>query len=111
MINLGFKLYLIFLLSFFLHLPARLPILGAIHFDLLLVAVISVLIVLGRDADAPPSRDVGGTSKYLLILIAFMIVTLPFVAWPGSVLRTGAEGFAKAVIFYYFTISLASSEK
>ena len=34
----------------------------------------------------------------------FSIVTLPFVEWPGSVLRFGLEQFIKAVVFYFFTV-------
>ena len=51
-----------------------------------------------------------------MLIIVFMkliyiIITLPIVEWPGSVLNSGMEGFIKAIIFFYFTITLVDTEK
>lgn len=51
------------------------------------------------------------TNKYLTILIIYAILTIPFVQWPGSVIKYGIEGFIKAVVFYYFTVTFVNSEK
>jgi putative inorganic carbon (HCO3(-)) transporter len=104
----AFVLYLVFVSSWFLHLSARLPILGTIRFDLILVLLITALCAvssLETRAGESENRQVG-TRNALLVLVAYCVVTLPFVEWPGSVLRTGFEQFAKAVVFYYFTVSL-----
>lgn len=109
--ELGFKLYLLFMVSWFLHLTSRIPFLGAIRFDLLLAGIlfliIFVLIAQKEEKDFLKSE----TEKYLTLLIIYVILTIPFVQWPGSVIRFGIEGFIKAIVFYYFTVVFVTSEK
>ena len=56
----AFCLYLVFVVSWFLHGAARYPVLGQIRFDLLLAALITLLILLSRReaGDAVPSRAI-----------------------------------------------------
>ena len=49
-------------------------------------------------------------SKYLLIIVCYAILTIPFVEWPGSVLKNNLVVFIKAVVFYYFTVTFVTSE-
>jgi len=51
------------------------------------------------------------TSKILRILCFYIILSLPLVQWPGTVIRFGIPNFIKAVIFYYYTVSLIDTEK
>ncbi|WP_188055521.1 O-antigen ligase family protein [Oryzomonas rubra] len=44
------------------------------------------------------------THKTIILLLGYIIVTLPLVKWPGSVIHTGLENLLKAIVFYYFTI-------
>jgi O-antigen ligase len=105
--NIGLTLYLIFTVSWFLHLPARFEPLGLIRFDLLLVAVIAV-IALQQKPDETAGRSPVG--KWLRILIAYSIIVIPLVEWPGSVVKIGFPNFVKATVFYYFTVSFIRSE-
>ncbi len=107
----AFKLYLLFTVSWFLHLTARLPILGVIRFDLILIGLIALLIVTDKSGYESNPIDSTNTSKKLIILFAWIIISIPFAQWPGSVLRTGIPNLIKAVAFYYFTVSLLDSEK
>jgi putative inorganic carbon (HCO3(-)) transporter len=101
-------LYILFVLSWFLHLPARVPALGVIRFDLLLVLILSVLAVSKKsDDDGGPKTK---TDKLLKVLIAYSILTIPFVEWPGSVIKIGLPNLIKAVVFYYFTIAFIKTE-
>lgn len=106
----AFYLYLLFTISWFLHLSARYPVLGAIRIDLLLVALIAILIVLNKSDNA---KQITSNSSYkiLLVLTAYAIVTVPLVEWPGSVIKFGLPNFIRAVVFYYFTAFLVTSEK
>ncbi|TXG78442.1 MAG: hypothetical protein E6R14_12660 [Thermomicrobiales bacterium] len=106
--KLGFNLYLLFVVSWFLHLGARFPVLGAIRFDLLLVAVIGLILIFNRSGANPVKT---GTEKYLKLLIVFCILTIPLVEWPGSVLSRGLEALAKASVFYFFTVAFVDSEQ
>ena len=107
----GFKLYLLFMVSWFVHLTSRIPLLGAIRFDLVLAGLLFlitfVLIIQKGEKDFVKNE----TEKYLTILIIYAILTIPFVQWPGSVIKYGIEGFIKAVVFYYFTVTFVNSEK
>ena len=40
-----------------------------------------------------------------------MVITLPFVTWPGSVLINNLPEFVKAVVFFFFTTLIIDTEK
>ena len=103
----GLNLYLIFVVSWFLHLGTRVPVLGAIRFDLMLVVLLTVLALASRPTERTPTT---ATDKLLRVLILYAILTIPFVEWPGSVLRVGIQEFIKAIVFYYFTVAFVRTE-
>lgn len=102
----AFNLYLIFVLSFFLRIPSRLPILGALRIDLLLIMAIFIMILIAK----PSPQDRSNLSKYLLMIICYVVITLPLVTWPGSVISKGLPNFIKAAIFFFFTYKLVLDE-
>jgi O-antigen ligase len=106
----AYYLYLCFVASWFLHLGTRIPVLGSIRFDLLLVIVIAALAVAQRRSSEPP-RPLSQTAWALIALTAYCLVTIPFVQWPGSVVRYGLEGYVKAIVFYVFTVRLVTTER
>lgn len=103
----AFFLFMLYMVSFFLRLPARLPILGAIRLDLLLVATIFCLIISSKVKINESSK----ISKYILLLFGCAILGAPFASWPGTVIGTGIPDLIKASIFFYFTFKLVLSEK
>ncbi|HKW50172.1 MAG TPA: O-antigen ligase family protein [Candidatus Eisenbacteria bacterium] len=105
----AYYLYLLFIISYFLHLGARIPVLGAIRFDLGLVVLIFGAIFLAGKRPSQPK--VGSTNTILAILGAYVVLTIPLVRWPGSVLNTGIPNFIKAVVFFYYTVALIDSPK
>ena len=104
----GRNLYLLFVASWFLHLPARLPALGAIRIDLLLVVVLVIIAFINRPKEETAAAT--PTDKALRMLFVYAILAAPFVEWPGSVLRAGIPEFIKAAVFYYFTVAFVRSE-
>jgi putative inorganic carbon (hco3(-)) transporter len=106
--NLALKVYLLFVVSWFLHLPSRVPFLGTMRFDFVLIGILCVFAVVGRDKDGPPASH---TDKLLLVLIAYCVLTIPFVEWPGSVVKSGLPNFIRAIVFYFFTISFVKTER
>jgi O-antigen ligase len=100
------NLYLVFVISWFLHLPARFELLGTIRFDLLLACTLIGITLVKPSSSGPPTQ----ASKALRILIAYSILTIPFVYWPGSVLKFGLPNFIKAVVFFYFTLAFVRTE-
>ncbi|MBZ5555294.1 MAG: O-antigen ligase family protein [Acidobacteriia bacterium] len=107
--NLSFRVYLVFIVSYLVHLPARYSILGAIRFDLILVALIGATLFFSK-----PKRTGEGlslTSKILIVLWIDILVSIPFAAWPGTVIQAGIPNMIASAIFYYYTITLINSEK
>jgi len=107
--RLGFNLYLLFVASWFLRLPARVPVLGSLRIDLLLVLAMAVIAFM---QPRPPTQSTPpATDRILRVLLAYAILTIPFVEWPGSVIKNGLPNLIKAVVFYYFTIAFITTEK
>lgn len=103
----AFRLYLLFVISWFLHLTARVPMLGALRLDLLLIVVLAVLARTGQPQEQLTSGE--RISKSILALVGYAVLSIPLIEWPGSVLGTGLPNFVKALVFFYFTISFATS--
>ena len=105
---LGFVLYLLFTVSWFLHVTARLPALGSIRFDLLLVAAILLIYFIAGE-----KREYSNNPCYkkLIWLILVIIIATPFAEWPGTVIRFGIQNFIKAIVFFFFTIWFVTTEK
>ena len=109
--RLAFILYLLFIASWFLQSARRYPVLGSIRLDLLLVIAISVLCVLAPKRSFNRNLPTWSPARFVVILLAFAIVTVPFVEWPGSVLKSGIPEFIKAAVFCLFTTTLVRSER
>lgn len=105
--NVGLYFYLLFMTSWFLHLPARLTFLGTIRFDLLLVCLLIAIAFAKRGSGVGPPTE---ADKVLRVIIAYAIVTVPLVYWPGSVVKSGLPNFVKAIVFFYFTIAFVRTE-
>lgn len=105
-IALGF--YIVFIVSWFLHMGSRFSFLGAVRFDLLLVCVLMILAFSLGNTENNNRKTT--TDTLIRVLVAYAIVTIPFVEWPGSVIGRGIPEFIKAIVFYYFTVSFVKTE-
>lgn len=104
-----FILYAFFLLSFFLHLSARVPAFGAIRPTLLLVVLITMMLVLQKEKLKGWTRE--PVMRAMLIFVAYLMFSLPFVEWQGSVIRNNLSDFVRSVVFLFFTVLIVDSEK
>ncbi len=102
-----FWLYIYFIIDFFLHLSARIPGYGVIRPTLLLVVLITISLVSQKDKYYEVVND--PIFKIIKKLIIYLIITLPLVTWPGSVIGN-VPGFVKAVVFFYFTALIIDTE-
>ena len=80
-----FNIYLLYIVSIFLHLPARIEVLGTIRFDLLLVCIITGMLFLSRERTLQKQHK-NEIARILLVLVGYVVLTVPFVEWPGSVI-------------------------
>jgi O-Antigen ligase len=106
-----FSSYLLLVISWFLHLPSRLPFLGVIRLDLLLIVLLTITAFYKTKGVQETVRDEDFVGKRLRVLIIYMIVVTPFVEWPGSAISNGFPNFIKAVVFYYFTVHFVTTER
>jgi len=107
----GYYLYLTFIVSFFLHLPARIPVLGVIRFDLTLAgATLAYALMYGQE-NIREKGNISITIKAIHVLLGYIIISLPFVEWPGSVIRFAVYSYIKVIVFFFFTIWYIDSTK
>jgi len=104
-----FWLFIYFLIDFFLHLSARIPAYAVIRPTLLLVLLISASLFLQRDKFRGWTHDPIVAS--LLVLVGYLVVSLPLVEWPGSVVKNNLGDFVKAIVFFFFTVLLVDSNR
>ncbi|QWV95842.1 O-antigen ligase family protein [Geomonas nitrogeniifigens] len=107
--NLSFIIYELFLVSWFLHLTARIPALAACRFDLVLVAILFTMKIIKIDVNKH-KIVIDCKNKLNNLIIAILLIT-PFSQWPGSVIYRGIPNFVKAVVFFYFTIWFVDTKK
>jgi O-antigen ligase len=101
--NAAYALYLLYCGSFFLRFPARVTALAAIRFDLLLMAAILFCLIFSGllfQRNGEPNR----ANRILTVLSVYIVLSLPFVQWPGSVIHTNSLIFIKAVMFFYMSV-------
>src|SRR5262252_3437757 len=101
----AFYLFCAFIVSYFTHLTARVDLLAKLHFDLLLAAItVAAIVSAPRAARRGPLQKMSAVERQLWIILGYVFVTLPFVEWPGSVLRN-LEDYAKALCFFFFVVA------
>lgn len=104
-----FFLYLYFLLDFFLRFSARIPGYGVVRPTLLVVLLLTILLVLQREKFKGWTKD--PVLQAMLVFIGYLVISLPLVEWPGSVIRNNLADFVKAIAFLFFTVLIVDSEK
>ncbi|MEL6447899.1 MAG: O-antigen ligase family protein [Pseudomonadota bacterium] len=102
-----FALYLTYAAFFFLNIPNRVPGLGVIRPTLLLaIAILGLLFAEGMLFE---KKDTSTISKRLNVLLIYMVLSLPFVKWPGSVVTQNLPQFVKAVLFFFVTVKVVDT--
>ncbi len=107
--NFTFYVYILYLLSFFLHFSARIPAISVLRPDLVLAVIIWILLLTQRprqgwSLDSP-------VFKILNIYLLYLLISTPFVEWPGSVIKNNLPVFLKSAFFLYFTVLIVDTQK
>lgn len=103
----AFGLFIIFVVFTLLSVASRISILGLIRPTVLFIALISLMIIF--TSGVKRNRDTSRTTRLLIFFILYLVVSMPFVQWPGSVLRFGIEGFVKVAVFFFFAVQLVDT--
>lgn len=104
-----FVIYMIFIVDMLLHVTARIPGIGVIRPTILMVLILTTLLI--SQGRITRTREKSPICSALMALIIYLIVSVPFVSYPGSVLRASVPIFVKAVVFFYFTMSIIDTPK
>jgi putative inorganic carbon (hco3(-)) transporter len=111
--NAAFYLFCAFIISYFGRFGRRIPLLGMLHFDLALAGMTLVAIVFSRRAlnlRAATQHQLDPVAKRLWILLGYIVVTIPFVQWPGSVLHN-LEAYLKSLSFFFFVVATVDTTR
>lgn len=102
-------MFILYQLDFFLHSAARIPGLGIIRPSMLMFLIIAMLLFFQREKFAYRFQQpiMKAFSAFLLMLL----FTLPFVTYPGSVLKENFILFMKAFVFLYFAALILDTER
>jgi len=105
----AFIFFIAFNFEFFLHLSSRVPGISALRPTLLLVLVCTGLLFSQKKIfkTRPESNVVSIINGFLI----FLLLTLPFVSFPGSVIKTNIPILLKAIVFFYFTYCCVDTPK
>lgn len=101
----GYYAYLLFMISWFLHVTARIPLFGAIRLDLLLVVITFAFYLASKK-----QQDYDNSYYRLIQLLIVILLITPFSEWPGSVINVGLPQYIKAIVFYFFSIHFLTDE-
>ncbi len=105
----AYVIYLMFMVSWFLHMPSRIPALGAMKMDFVLFFVLVLLkLVLPRAKPSGTEADTDIVRRHVVLFLV-IIATTPLAMFPGSVLRFGIPNYIKAIVFLYFTVWFVDS--
>lgn len=104
-----FFLYMYFLIDFFLRFSSRVPAYGTIRPTLLVVLLLTLLLILQRDRLKGWTQE--PVMKAMLAFLLYLLLSVVFVEWPGSVIRNNLSDFVKAIVFLFFTVLIVDSEK
>lgn len=107
--GLTFNLFLFYTIDYFIRISSRIPGVGAIRPTLLMAALITLLLIF--QASKLRDRWQHDSSRALKMMLIYIVLTLPLVSWPGSVLKNNLPEFVKAIMFFYFTVCVVDSPK
>lgn len=104
-----FVFFLYFILDFFLRFSVRIP--GYSNLRPTLVAVLILVLLLLFQREKLIDKFQHPVFKPVLILLGYIVISLPLVEWPGSVIRNNLDPFVKAIVFLFFTALILDTRK
>ena len=105
----SFVFLIIFVVSYFLHLTARFPILGAIRFDVIIGFTALILAYCQSCKDMLRYNEI--TARRLSHFLLYIVISLPLVTWPGSVIRYNLEYWSKVAFLFLLFVAIVRTEK
>lgn len=90
-----------FTVSWFTRMTVRVPILGMMRIDLVMVLLLFLIHIMSTNDCRYKNNDI---YKRLISLVVVIIIATPFAEWPGSAIKFGLENYIKSVMFFFFSV-------
>ena len=99
----------VYQLEFFIHFSARFKFIGVMRPTILLFLIVTFLLFSQKDKLKARLNHpiIVAYGSFLL----FLVLTLPFVSYPGSVIKNNIPVFLKAIVFLYFAALILDTPK
>lgn len=104
-----FVFFLYFILDFFLRFSVRIPGYSNLRPTLVAVVILAILLFVQREKLVEKFKH--PVFKPVFVLLAYLVISLPLVEWPGSVIRNNLDPFVKAIVFLFFTALIVDTRK
>jgi putative inorganic carbon (HCO3(-)) transporter len=104
-----FAFFLYFTLDFFLRFSVRVPGYSSLRPTLVAVVILALLLFLQREKLVEKFQH--PVFKPIFVLLAYLVISLPLVEWPGSVIRNNLDPFVKAIVFLFFTALIVDTRR
>ena len=104
-----FIFYIYFVLDFFLRFSSRIPGYGKLKPTVLAFLIISGLLFLNREKLKGRFED--SVFQAFFVFLGYLVISLPIVEWPGSVIRDNLSDFVKAACFLFFTALIIDTDR
>lgn len=98
----GFWLFVTLVAFTLLSIPSRVPILGMLRPTVIMVLVL--LVVVAKDWPRIKPKLLGSQSRVLFTMLGYILISLPFVEWPGSVVGRNLQVLINSMGFFFFTL-------
>lgn len=107
----GFIFFLLcfLMVDYFGRLPARLPLYPHLRPTLLLVLFIGFSLITQGDRLKDRFRE--PPLILITVLAAYIILSVPLVEWPGSVVKINLKDFVKAAVFLFFVATIVDTDQ
>jgi putative inorganic carbon (HCO3(-)) transporter len=104
-----FVIYILFVFEFFMHFSSRFTVIGVMRPTVIFVVLLTLLLISQRSKFKAQEKSEIFVAMNALII--YLIISLPVVEYPGSVLRVNLVVFVKAIVFFYFTALVVDTDK
>lgn len=98
----------VYLVSYFLHLSARVPSLGSMRIDLILGVATLIAVFIAPFEDKFRLKE--DTPQRLNRFLLYIFISLPFVTWPGSVINNNLTEWIKVALFFLLIVGAVRNE-
>jgi putative inorganic carbon (hco3(-)) transporter len=98
-----------FMIFTFLNIPNRAQFIGLLHPTVIFIGMLFIMVL--AHGEAVKDRLASSGARWVMRLVLYILITLPLVQFPGSIIHKNFESFTKWAIFFILISAFADTEK